>query len=177
MNGKYFKMQKEMMQREVSVSSYNCLGLHIPNSIKLKISSDMMDLKKEFLRLVSLQNRCVFSENILNLIKINYNNTNIIFDDTQIKDFDNCEHRFRLDFPKLIGIKILSVIYVFSSSEKLKYANKKIKKLSGYNINIMLNLDITKDALLEHYFRLGINEINSDTSMNNKPQQNLKFDF
>jgi hypothetical protein len=175
MNGKYFQMQKEMMQREVFVSSYNCLGLHIPNSINLKISSDMMDLKKEFLRLVSLHNRCVFSENILNLIKINYNNTNIIFDDTQIKDFDNCEHRFRLDFPKLIGIKILSVIYVFSSSEKVKYANKKVKKLSGYNI--MLNLDYTKDALLEHYFRLGINEINSDTSINNSPHPNLKFDF
>lgn len=175
MNGKYFKMQKEVMQREVYVSSYNCFGFKIPKSIQLKISSDMMDLKKEFVRLVSLHNRCVFSENILNMIKINYNNTNIIFDDTKIKDFDNCEHRFRLDFPKLIGIKILSVIYVFSNTEKLKYVLKEIKKLSGYDI--MLNHKITNDAVIEHYFRFGINEINSDKSINNNPQPNLNFDF
>jgi hypothetical protein len=109
------------------------------------------------------------------MIKINYNNTNIIFDDTKIKDFDNCEHRFRLDFPKLIGIKILSVIYVFSNTEKLKYVLKEIKKLSGYDI--MLNHKITNDAVIEHYFRFGINEINSDKSINNNPQPNLNFDF
>jgi hypothetical protein len=165
MNGKYNKMPKEIMQRNVHVCSYNCLGLKIPNTIELNLCCDMTDFIKEFLRLVSLNNMCVFSNNILNLIKINYNNTNIIYHDTQIKDFDICEHRFRIDFPKLIGIKVLSVIYIYNYKEKLKLVIKEIKKLSGTQIKI--NCNSYDDALLDHYFLLGITEINADGSIKN----------
>lgn len=174
MNGKYNKMPKELMQQEVYVCSYNCLGLKIPNSIQLNVCCDMIDLIKEFVRWVCINNRCVFSNNVLDLVKINYNNTHIIYHDIQIKDFDDCEHRFRLDFPKLIGIKIQSVTYVYSNKEKLNHVLKEIKKLSG--IDIYLNHKSTNDAVLEHYFRLGINEVNADGSVKGA-QSNLVFDF
>lgn len=176
MNGKYSKMHKEIMQREVYVNSYNCLGLKQPNSLQLSVCCDMMDLKKEFAKWVSTHNMCVFSKNVLKSTKINYNNTNILFDDTQIRDFDDCQHRFRLDFPKLIGIRVLSVTYIYCNTEKMKPVLKEIKKLSG--IDLKLNFSSTPDAVLEHHFRLGINDIDADGSVRNTNSDiNFNFDF